>query len=239
MFAILTRQTLLGLNLTVADIDKTWVVNNIDNICRQALRRWLELPPSGTLDLILLSREKFGFEVSDVSTKLQQCQVMVRKCLRSSPNVDIQQLADMADAKTKQYNRFRASKEVLKEVRKTAAGNLTSKLNTQSAVIRFVWSEVLQSSKNAWFAVQSNLSINLHNFAVCYLNNTLPHLSITYTWGLAETKLCPLCNNIHSLLHVVAGCAQSLDRYTRRHGSVLREVSFFTTRGAPGIWGNT
>ena len=34
----------------------------------------------------------------------------------------------MADAKTKQYDRFRASKEVLKEVRKTAAGNLTSKL---------------------------------------------------------------------------------------------------------------
>ena len=83
----------------------------------------------------------------------------------------------MADAKAKQYDRFRASKEVLKEVRKTAAGNLTSKLNTQGAVIRYVWSEVLQSSKNAWFAVQSNLSRKLHNFTVRYLNNTLPHLS--------------------------------------------------------------
>ena len=106
----------LSWDLTVADIDKTWIVNNIDNICRQFIRRWLEIPPSGTLDLILLSREKFGLEVADVSTKLQQCQVTVRKCLRSSPNVDIQQLADMADAKTKQYDRFRASKEVLKEV---------------------------------------------------------------------------------------------------------------------------
>ena len=85
---------------------------------------------SGTLDLILLSREKFGLEVSDVSTKLQECQVTVRKCLRSSSNVDIQQLADIADAKTKQYDRFKASKEVLKEVRKTAGINLTSKLNT-------------------------------------------------------------------------------------------------------------
>ena len=155
-------------------------MNNIDNICRQFIKRWLEIPPSGTLDLILLSREKFSLEVADVSTKLQQCQVTVRKCLRSSPNVDIQLLADMADAKTKQYDRFRASKEVLKEVRKTAAGNLTSKLNTQGAVIRCVWSEVLQSSKNAWFAVQSNLSRNLHNFTVRYLNNTLPHLSNIY-----------------------------------------------------------
>ena len=139
--------TRLSWDLTVADIDKTWIVNNIENICTQFIRRWLE---------ISLSREKFGLEVADVSTKLRQCQVTVRKCLRYSPNVDIQQLADMADAKTKQYNRFRASKEVLKEVRKTAASNLTSKLNTQGAVIRYVWSEILQSSKNAWFAVQGN-----------------------------------------------------------------------------------
>ena len=69
----------------------------------------------------------------------------------------------MADAKTKQYDRFRASKEVLKELRKTAAGNLTSKLNTQCAVIHYVWSEVLQSSKNAWLAVEGNLSRNLYN----------------------------------------------------------------------------
>ena len=93
----------LSWNLTVVDIDKTWIVNNI---YRQFIRRWLEIPPSGTLDLISLSREKFGLKVSDVSTKLQQCEVTVRRCLRSSPNVDIQLLADMADAKTKQYDRF-------------------------------------------------------------------------------------------------------------------------------------
>ena len=60
----------LSWDLTVADINKTWIVNNIDNICRQFIRRWLEIPPSGTFDLILLSREKFGLEVADVSTKL-------------------------------------------------------------------------------------------------------------------------------------------------------------------------
>ena len=102
----------LSWNLTVAGIDKTWTVNNIVNICRQFIRRWLDISPSRTLDLISLSTEKLGLEVADVSTKLQQCQVTVHKCLRSSPNVDIQQLADMADAKTKQYDRFRASKKV-------------------------------------------------------------------------------------------------------------------------------
>ena len=163
---------ILSWDLTIVDIDKAWTVNNIENICRQFLRRWLEIPPSGTFYSILLSRKKLSSESADVSTKLQQCQVTVHKCLRSSPNVDIQQLVDMADAKTKQYDRFRASKEVLKTVWKTVAGNLTSKLNTQGAVIRYVWSEVLQSSKSAWFTVQGNLSRSLHNFTVRYLNNT-------------------------------------------------------------------
>ena len=94
----------------------------------------------------------------------------------------------MADVISKQYDRVRASKEVLKEVQKTAAGNLTSKLNTQFAMCG------QKSSKNAWFPVQSNLPRNLRNFTVRYLNKTLPHLSNMHTWGLAETKLCPLCN---------------------------------------------
>ena len=37
-----------------------------------------------------------------------------------------------------------------------------------------------------------------------------------YTQGLAETKLCPLCNNIQSLLCVVAGFVVSLDRVLER-----------------------
>ena len=125
---------------------------------------------------------------------------------------------------------------MLKEVRKTAAGNLTSKLNTQGAVIRYVFSEVLQSSKNAWFAVQGNLSRNLHNFTVRYQNNTLPHLSNMFTWRLAETKLCPLCNNIQSLLHVVAGCTVLLDRYTWRHDSVLNYIATFLKRFARELY---
>ena len=95
-----------------------------------------------------------------------------------------------------------------------------------------MWSEVLQSSENAWCAVQSNLSRYLHNFTVRYLKNTLPHLNNMYTWGLAETKLCPLCNNIQSLLHVVAGCAESLDRYTWKHDSVLNYIATFLKRFA-------
>ena len=57
-----------------------------------------------------------------------------------------------------------------------------------------------------------------------------------YTWGLAETKLCTLCNNIQSLLYVVAGCVESLDRYTWRHDSVLNYIATFLKRFARELY---
>ena len=69
-----------------------------------------------------------------------------------------------------------------------------------------------------------------------YLNNTLPHLSNMYTRGLAETKLCPLCNNIQSLLLVVTGCAVSLDQYTWRHDSVPSYIATFLKRFARELY---
>ena len=61
-------------------------------------------------------------------------------------------------------------------------------------------------------------------------------MSNMYTWGLAETKLFPLCNNIQSLLHVVVGCAVSLGRYTWRHDSVLSYIATFLKRFARELY---
>ena len=57
-----------------------------------------------------------------------------------------------------------------------------------------------------------------------------------YTLGLAERKLCPLRNNIQFLLHVVAGCVVSLDRYTWRHDSVLSYIATFLKRFARELY---
>ena len=47
-------------NLTIADIDIAWVKQSLDSIVNQYVRSWLEIPIAGTLDIIQLSKRKFG-----------------------------------------------------------------------------------------------------------------------------------------------------------------------------------
>ena len=76
----------LSWHLAIADIEKTWIKENLDNLCHNKLRRWLEIPPNGTLDIVLLAKTMFGLNVIDVSTKHAQCQVSFRSQLKNSTN---------------------------------------------------------------------------------------------------------------------------------------------------------
>ena len=50
----------LSWNLTIADINITWVKQSLDSIVNQYVRRWLEIPVASTLYIIQLSKRKFG-----------------------------------------------------------------------------------------------------------------------------------------------------------------------------------
>ena len=79
-------------HFAIADIGKTWVTENIDNIVSQYVRQWLEVPISATLSSLILSKSKYGLSLILPSTKYMQCQVVVRSALKSSPNSDINAL---------------------------------------------------------------------------------------------------------------------------------------------------
>ena len=44
-------------------------------------------------------------------------------------------------------------------------------------------------------------------------------------WELSQSPDCSFCLNPESLLHVVAGCQQYLDRFTWRHDSILNFIA--------------
>ena len=44
-------------------------------------------------------------------------------------------------------------------------------------------------------------------------------------WGLSQSPDCSFCINPESLLHVVAGCQQYLNRFTWRHDSILNFIA--------------
>ena len=54
----------LSCHLTVVDIGKTWISENLDNIVTQYVRRWLDLPISATISSIIPSHKKFWTWVS-------------------------------------------------------------------------------------------------------------------------------------------------------------------------------
>ena len=76
-------------DLTTADPDVTLLKSTLDNLCHNHIRHWLEIPPCGTIEILLLSTTQYGINLLDISTKFEQCQVTIRKSLKESPNEGI------------------------------------------------------------------------------------------------------------------------------------------------------
>ena len=53
----------LSWHLTIADLSKTWISENLDPIVNQHVLKWLEVPISGTLSNVYLTRTKFGLNI--------------------------------------------------------------------------------------------------------------------------------------------------------------------------------
>ncbi len=79
-------------HFTVATFFKTWITENIDSVVNKYIRRWLEVPISGTLSTVFQTRNKFGESIYPPSVKFIQCQTVLRKVLKSSPNESINEL---------------------------------------------------------------------------------------------------------------------------------------------------
>ena len=70
-------------HLTVTDLGKTWISENLDNIVSKYICQWLEFPISATLRSIVLSSNKFGLAFQLPSVNFQQCQTVLRSSLKS------------------------------------------------------------------------------------------------------------------------------------------------------------
>ena len=164
-------------DLTIADLDVTWVKNTLDDLCHNNIRRWLEIPPYGTIEILLLSTTQYGINFLDISIKFEQCQVTIRKNLKDSSNEDIRELFQITSVGSNiKYDSFQATREVLAQTRRSKTEKITG-LKSQSEVVTSVWQEVLV------FSVQKVLPKNIFNFTVRYFNNTLATKSNMQKWG--------------------------------------------------------
>ena len=181
----------------------TWVKQNLDNISCSYQRKWLEIPINGTLDIITLSKKRFGLDLIKVSTKFIQCQNSRRKFLKKSPNHDVRFLHQATAEINIQYDTHENSKEVTKAVRSQQITRISDELEYQGYIVKLMWSHGSDIFNNLWTQTRDILPANIYDFTVRYLNNTLPTLKNMTMWGKASSDIClacPVSNACHPCL---------------------------------------
>ncbi|XP_028419269.1 uncharacterized protein LOC114545096 [Dendronephthya gigantea] len=212
----------LSWHFTVATLSKTWVIENIDSVVNQYIRKWLEIPISGTLSSVFITSNKFGQGIYPPSVKFIQCQTVIRKALKLSPNEEINELWKSTNTHTNiQYDAYNSSKEVIKDFRLGHEVKLRDQLHIQGSFFSSVTKLSLLQLNKVWSIAQSKLPKNIYNFTIRYINNSLPTRKNLNRWGISSSSECTFCLNPESLLHVVAGCQFYLERFTWRHNSIL------------------
>ena len=107
----------LSWHLTIADLSKTWVVENLDNVATSYVRKWLKLPMIATISSLILNKSRYVVNLVLPSTKFIECQTIIRNTLMSSPNLDIKALwSDTSYGTNLQYDKFQNTKQVLKSI---------------------------------------------------------------------------------------------------------------------------
>ena len=193
--------------LNKADLTETWVKEVLDNKWHNAFRRWLEIPANGTVDIIMLSKSKFGLNIVDVSMKFTQCQTIIRKKLSNAENEDTQLIYQLIREKSNiNYDHFITSKNAIKDLRERKQEHIARDLTTQSLVVKALWQESFAENVKTWNTALNKLPKNIYNFTQRYLNNTLPTLKNMCKWKKKENSLCFSCLHPQTLQHVVSGC---------------------------------
>ena len=165
----------LSWHFTIATLSKTWVIENIDSAVNQYIRKWFEIPISGTLSTVFLTRNKFGQSIYPPSVKFIQCQTVLRKALKLSPNQSINELWKSTNTHTNvQYDFYNSTKEVLKDFRSEHEDKLQNQLTCQGSFFSSVTKFSLSHLSKVWSTAQSKLPKNIYNFTIRYINNSLP-----------------------------------------------------------------
>jgi hypothetical protein len=171
---------------------------------------------------IRITNDKFGLSIYPPSVKFIQCQTVLRKALKSSPNESTNNLWKATSNHTNiQYDAYNSTKEVLKYFRSGHENKLLNQLTSQGSFFCSVTKFALPQLNKVWSIAQSQLPKNIYNFTIRYINNSLPTRKNLNRWAISSNSDCSSCLSPETLLHIVAGCQFYLDRFTWRHNSVM------------------
>ena len=119
--------------------------------------RWLEIQISGTLDICMLSKSKFGLDIIYPLTEFIQCKTIYRNRLKNSKLEDTWVIHETTSHTNIQYDRFNSTREIVKSVRSNKQDKIKNKLTSQGFIVSFLWENARKQTSKLWPAVQSRM----------------------------------------------------------------------------------
>jgi hypothetical protein len=109
--------------------------------------------------------------------KFIQCQTVLRKALKLSPNQSINELWKSTKTHTNiQYDFYSSTKEVLKDFRSEHEDKLKNQLTCQESFFSNVTKFSLSHLNKVWSTAQSKLPKNIYNFTIRYIITLFRHV---------------------------------------------------------------
>ena len=220
----------LFLGKILANLAKTWVIENLDSITIRFIRQWLDLPISAILSGIILPCNQFFLNLQLPSVKFIQCQTVLRNALRSSKSDNIKSLWKSTSCSMNvQYDSYKNTKQVLKAVRQQHTEKLQSQLTSQGFIISFLLEHSVKSLNSLWSSAQSKLPKNIFNFSIRYLSNTLANRVNLYKWKLSQSSDCHFASAL-SLFFMLSLAASLILKRAVTHGGITQHYTLSPLR---------
>ena len=171
------------------------------------------------MNIILLSKNKFGLGITLIFDRFCQCQVTLRNKLKNSNNQDIVQIYDITKGKNIIYDQSKSTQEAINDIRIDDPIG-TSTFTKQGLVIKAIFDNTDKKHTNTWHKALSTLPTNIYSFPFRYLNNTLANHTNLSKWGFKNFDKCDICDENEIIGNVAGRCKTAPDekRYNWRHG---------------------
>ena len=170
------------------------------------------------MNIIQLSKNRYGLGIILISDRFTQCQVTLRNKLKNSSNQNIVEIYDITKGKNIIYDQSKSTQEVINDIRNGDAID-TSTFTKQALVIKVIFDNTDKKHTNAWHKALSTLPTNIYSFSFRYFNNTLANHTNLSKWGFKNFDKCDICDENKILGNVAGGCKTAPDekRYNWRH----------------------
>ena len=195
-------------------LSETWVIQNLDSIIKEYVKRWLQLPQSANFRHLCLPTKQLGMKFSLPSDVYLASQLITRKILKASDSKEIQEFYNIS--RTKYIN-----EDVILQIEtpKNAKNNLTmatiktilkdlSSLKEQNAIMNAVAEHCSSNFITLWQKVCDHLPKNLYVFTRKAIVFSLANSTNLARWKKVASNQCGLCksNKQTQIHHMLNNC---------------------------------